>query len=828
MSTTEDGNAFRDSVARLLRAAGFDAASEVEVGQKNADVLGVWLRDEIAGDQRYAFETKAYGGSLQLGPCSKFANEYGPLVQNRTVDQAWLISRGPITPKGRKAAESQRGLQAMTFEELQRRLMRLDRLLKDLVDSYATSRIGDYYIPPVTPGGTALQSTVDAWLVESNPPPLFVLGPYGKGKSTFAHHLAATMALRAREDVTLRVPILVKLGEIADEQSLEGLLGKVLASQHRVLDYHFETFRALNRNGRFVVIYDGFDEMKHGLTPDKFQHVLVELMKLDEGDARILVLGRDTAFHDEAEFRAVIDGVVMTPAGRNIPAPGRRPYRHVEIRGFTVPEAHRYVERYLPVRASDESDGPATDPAWVQSRIEELVSGRFDELLTRPVHAQMLCEIAVHPDQLRPSMSVYELFDSFVHYLLLRELDKRGRDQDFPIDVRRRFNASLAWWLWERGAASTTRLKDIPQRLCDEATRDLSHSLSRDEMRRELIQGCLVEKGAQTIYFHRSIQEFLVAEHLIETDLLQRSSRSSEWLPAVTLALTPEIVEFLVAGANINRERRKRTLGWIDGLATASGSRVSFTGFELFVKLMRSQNLVVGGLPDSPWLIWLAFFQRTGGKDFAHLGRNTFNVLADMLIQARPASRKVQAAVLYALVRTLFHPRRGRHAEIALALSAQLPLERLREAVTEAIGKKSERQIIRHDQDFLLWSVLHAWRIERDDGGILNISVDLERLHNDVLAVLPDGFGPDFEESLKTVTISVQSLYVALGRLRPRVGEREIDAIRPFFNDEKLRGLISPVEIVHRQSSQFEPQVVARTPRPTLSVGGLPSKSIGD
>lgn len=626
------------------------------------------------------------------------------------------------------------------------------------------------------------------------------------------------MALRAREDVTQRVPILVKLGEIADEQSLEGLLGKVLASQHRVPDYHYETFRALNRNGRFLVIYDGFDEMKHGLTPDKFQHVLAELMKLDEGDARILVLGRDTAFHDDAEFRAVIDGVVVTPAGRHIPTPGRRPYRHVEIRGFTVPEAYRYVARYLPVRASAECNGPATDSAWVESRIEELVSGRFDQLLARPVHAQMLCEIAVHPDQLRSDMSVYELFDSFVHYLLLRELDKRGRDKDFPIDVRRRFNASLAWWLWERGAASTTKLKDIPQRLCDEATGNLRHSLSRDEMRRELIQGCLIEKGAQTIYFHRSIQEFLVAEHLIETDLLQRSPVGSGWLQTLTLALTPEIVEFVVAGASVNQERRKRAIAWVRGLASATGYRVPFAGFDMFVKLMRSQNLAVTGLPRSPWLIWLAFFQRTGGRDFSHQDRNTFNILADMLIQARGEGREVQAAVLYALVRTLFHPRPGRQPEIALALSAQLPVERLREAITEAAEKKSERQIIRHDRDFLLWTVLRAWRIERDDGGVLNITVDLDRLHSDVLALLPDGFGPDYDESLRTVTISVQSLYVALGRLRPRVGEREIDAIRPFFNDERLRRLISPVEILHRQATQIEPQVGTRVPRRKLSV----------
>ena len=820
MSTTQKGNAFRDAVAQLLRAAGFaHTETEVQLGYKNADVAAVWLRDEVAGEQRYAFETKAYSASLKLGESSQFAYDYGPLIANDTIDQAWLISQGPITPEGRKAAQSQRGLQAMTFAELQRRLMRLDPYLKALVEAHQRSRLAEYYVPPETATGDDLAAYVEAWQDEPDAPALFVLGPYGKGKSTFANHLAATMAARALEDPTARVPILVRLGEIADEQSLEGLLGKVFASQHRVPGYHFDTFAALNRNARFLVIYDGFDEMKHGLTPSKFQTVLAELMKLDDGDARILVLGRDTAFHDDVEFKAVIDGVQTTPAGRSVPTPGRRAYRHVEIRGFTPDEARSYVERYFPIRAAEEQDGPATDAKWVEQRVAELVSGRFDQLLERPVHAQMLCEIAAHPDQLRTDMSVYELFDSFVHYLLLRELEKRGRDKDFPIKVRRRFNASLAWWLWERGGASTTTLNDIPQSLCDEAARDISHSLQKEEMRRELIQGCLIEKGAQTIYFHRSIQEFLAAEHLIETDLLQRSGHGGNWLQTLTSALTPEVIEFVVAGANVNLDRRERALKWFDALSDARAYRVPLAGFDLFVQLAKSLDGTLPPVPDSPWLVWLAFFLRTGAKDFAHRGRNTFPVLADMLIAARNADREVQAAILYALSRNLFHARRGQDGNLAPAVSAHLPVQRLKALVADAAAKKSERQIVRYNEDFLLWSLLRSWRVERNDADVLMLTIDLARMHDDAMGVIPDGFEPDLDNPQPTVSLPVQSLYVALGNRKPPVSERDIDAIRPFFNDPKLRGALSPVEIVHRQTAPvLETAQPARVAKPKLGI----------
>jgi hypothetical protein len=69
------------------------------------------------------------------------------------------------------------------------------------------------------------------------------------------------------------------------------------------------------------------------------------------------------------------------------------------------------------------------------------------------------------------------------------------------------------------------------------------------------------------------------------------------------------------------------------------------------------------------------------------------------------------------------------------------------------------------------------------------------------MGVMPDGFESDLENPEPTISLPVQSLYVALGNRKPPVTERDIDAIRPFFNDAKLRGAFSPVEIVHRQAA---------------------------
>jgi hypothetical protein len=816
-STTAKGDAFRDALDRVLSAAGFATSTETKVGQKNVDVAAFWTRDDMAGEQRFAFEAKDYAGTLPSSECLEFVSDNLPSLLDNSIDQAWLISRGPIAPGGRAAADRHRGLRIMTFIELQRRLLLIDAYLQHLVDEHDRSALEGYYVRPETIGDEDLEEYVERWLNADAAPPLFVLGAYGKGKSTFATHLAASMARRALADPTARAPILVRLGEIADEQSIDGLLGKVLASQHRVTNYHFDTLSALNRNGRFLIIYDGFDEMKHGLTPAKFQQVLSELMRLDEVEARILVLGRDTAFHDEAEFRAIVDGVQRTHAGREIATPGRRAYRHVEIRGFTAAEARVFVGNYLPVRAQAERDGPATDPLWIAQRVLELTTGRFDRLLERPVHAQMLCEIAVQPDQLRADMSVYELFDSFVHLLIHRELEKRGRDPSFPIAARRRFNAHLAWWLWERGGASTTTLADIPQSICDAATRGLRHSLDREETRRELIQGCLVEKGVNTIYFHRSLQEFLAAEHLIDTDLLKRAG-AANWLSDVTASITPEIIEFVVAGANVSEKRRARALGWLGALGEAVGARVSLPGFDLFTQLARSMDVVVKDPYHSPWLVWLTFLLRTGGRDFSHRGPNTFPVLADLVAGARRGSKETQAATLYLLCRVLFNYVADQ--SYAVALAAMIPVKRLAEAVDDARVKKSEKQIVLQGDDFLLWALLRSWQVGRGDDGTLLVKVDLQKLHHDCMTAMAFGFDTDGDDRVDAVELPIQAIYRALASSKPSVSQNEIDGIRPFFNDPVIRKAIAPVTVEHRRATVQKPDTVKPDDRPTLSVRG--------
>jgi hypothetical protein len=322
-----------------------------------------------------------------------------------------------------------------------------------------------------------------------------------------------------------------------------------------------------------VVIFDGFDEMKHGMTPARFEANMTELMRLDRGGGKVMILGRDTAFQDDYEFKSIIEGRQVT-AGQEAAARGRRPFRRVAIRDFTVAEAKKFVEMFFPIAAREAGRGfeDAVDERWIARKKSELLGGAFDGLLARPVHAQMLCHIATDPALPLDDLSKYRLFDLFVHFLLEREVKKRGRDPHFTVEIRRRFNRSLAFWLWAQGGVSTVSLASVPGEICRSAAAAVRHDYDDTALRKELTAGCLIEKGATgTIYFgHCSLQEFLVAEELMAAGLAQFAREDKSASLRLLELVTPEVGGFITEAAKSSKPTRDRVWGWFDILKASS------------------------------------------------------------------------------------------------------------------------------------------------------------------------------------------------------------------------------------------------------------------
>ncbi|WP_142115891.1 hypothetical protein [Bosea sp. AK1] len=352
------------------------------------------------------------------------------------------------------------------------------------------------------------------------------------------------------------------------------------------------------------------------MTPAIFTANFERLLGLNEGAAKLLFLGRDTVFHDAIEFRSVIEGKDLTRAGQFIPVPGKTQCQTETLKGFDIGESRDFVERYFPIavqEASGKPDGSESSAQWISDRLGFLLSGKFDELLSRPVHAQMLCQIATEPNLNLEKVSKFLLYDRFIHFLLHREVAKSSRFSGFSLDIRRRFNNMLAWWLWEQGGASTSSISVIPDALFQQAIGGAFHSFTLPALRRELIAGCLVINDNSSVYFaHRSIQEFLVAEHLFENNLLKDKAPQS--LRRTLRNLNPEIISFLIGWVQNSGNAEATTADWFDLLKRTDARSIPLSGFDLFVQIgkLAASTFKV----PSPWDIFIDYFLRAGATRF--------------------------------------------------------------------------------------------------------------------------------------------------------------------------------------------------------------------
>jgi hypothetical protein len=135
------------------------------------------------------------------------------------------------------------------------------------------------------------------------------------------------------------------------------------------------------------------------------------LNKLVTGAAKVLILGRPTAFLSKDERESVLRG--SRRVGRaKVRTPGAPEYREVELLPFSPAQLRQFVSSYLD-RHRRMADTPITE-ALIHRRQREIEAKINDDLISRPIHARMLGDLATNPDFDMEALTRYDLYNDFV------------------------------------------------------------------------------------------------------------------------------------------------------------------------------------------------------------------------------------------------------------------------------------------------------------------------------------------------------------------------------------------------------------------------------
>lgn len=253
-------------------------------------------------------------------------------VVEQKTDEGWIVSARRKSQVACKEIEKKenRDLFCYTFDELLDETADFSGYSEWLESEIKRLGIDTKYVPlacvkkeldPVTNQIIAksryngkngwIDGYIDRWLDDPSKEHISILGEFGTGKTWFALHYAWTILQRynnAKEKGVERprLPLVIPLRDYAKAVSMESLFSEFFFRKHEIPLPGYSAFEQLNRMGKLLLIFDGFDEMASKIDRQKMINNFWELAKTVVPGSKVILTCRSEHFLEAGESRALL------------------------------------------------------------------------------------------------------------------------------------------------------------------------------------------------------------------------------------------------------------------------------------------------------------------------------------------------------------------------------------------------------------------------------------------------------------------------------------------------------------------------------------------
>jgi WD40 repeat protein len=254
-------------------------------------------------------------------------------VAQLRVDEGWLVTNLWVSQSVRQALvkSDDEGLTCLTFDELIDQDADFTPYLDWLEREISRREIDLYYVDlgctkgefdadtrslrgtskySVADGG--IDQYIDRWLENPVTEHVSILGEFGTGKTWFAFHYAGK-CLQAYQEAKSkgmprpRLPLVIPLRDYAKALNVENVFAGFFYTQHNIR-LNSEVFDRLNRMGKLLLIFDGFDEMAERIDTQKMTDNFWELAKVVTTNAKVILTCRTEHFPRGKDERDNFEG----------------------------------------------------------------------------------------------------------------------------------------------------------------------------------------------------------------------------------------------------------------------------------------------------------------------------------------------------------------------------------------------------------------------------------------------------------------------------------------------------------------------------------------
>ncbi|MDB5012498.1 MAG: hypothetical protein JWQ25_700, partial [Daejeonella sp.] len=253
-------------------------------------------------------------------------------------DEVWVISTSHASPAARQKLLDKSSSDAFcyNFDELLEETMDFSKYFDWVEQEVKARKIDERFIPVAIKKGEFnivtkeivatsiygesegwLEGYIDKWLNEQQNEHVSILGEFGTGKTWFTLYYAWKQIERyklAKHNKTRRprIPILIFLRDFAKAMQVDVLISDFFFRKHQIeMKGVFKAFNQLNKMGKLLLLFDGFDEMADRIDKQKMIDNFWHLASVVKGQSKVVLTCRNEHFASISEGRNLLNAELL-------------------------------------------------------------------------------------------------------------------------------------------------------------------------------------------------------------------------------------------------------------------------------------------------------------------------------------------------------------------------------------------------------------------------------------------------------------------------------------------------------------------------------------
>ena len=441
-------------------------------------------------------------------------------VEGARANEGWLVGNWRVSKATRVAAQTETAYETIscyTFDELIDEDADFSKYLDWLEAEIKSKGIDTAYLPlacrkdeldPLTQRKIGMSiygeedgwidGYVDTWLDDPAKEHLSVLGEFGTGKTWFALHYAWVALQRYRDAKRRgmerpRIPVVVPLRDYAKAVTVKSLFSEFFFDKHEMLK-NYSVFEKLNRMGKLLLIFDGFDEMAARVNRQAMIDNFWELAKVVVPGAKAILTCRTEHFPNAIEGRTLLSAELRSSTAQ---LTGETPqFEVLELEMFADEQIEKIISR-------------KTQATTVQTVMN---NSQLLDLARRPVMVELILEAL-------PDIEAGKPVDMGRVYLYAvtrkMENDIKSERTFTSLADKLYFLCELSWEMLSTDEMSLN-YRAFPERLREMFSTRISGEKDLDHWRYDMMGQTMLIRNSEGDYTpaHRSLLEFFVAYKL--------------------------------------------------------------------------------------------------------------------------------------------------------------------------------------------------------------------------------------------------------------------------------------------------------------------------